>query len=138
MERISLWKEDLLAAAIWLAWAVTLPLLVFSLGACTTIGHEPVEGWPKLEVIEHHVPHHVMRDHCAKYAPWGSYPEACAEFNLAEGRCDLWFSADFPPPQAFIEHERLHCAGYDHVGEENMSRLLALHNLTAPRAEVRP
>lgn len=138
MERNSLCKEDLVAAAVWLAWAITAPLVVFSLGACTTIGHEKVEGWPNLKVTEHRVPHHEMRDRCAKYAPWGSYPEACAEFNLNAGTCDIWLSADFPPPAAFVEHERLHCHGYDHVGEENMSRLLAVHKLTAPRAEVLP
>src|ERR1041384_6878369 len=96
------------------ALAVLFPLF---LGACTTIGHEKVEGWPELKVVEHYVPHHVMRDRCAKYTSWGSFPEACAEFNLAELRCDLWFSADFPPPKGFIEHERMHCAGYDHTGE---------------------
>jgi hypothetical protein len=103
------------------------PLFLF-LGACTTIGHEKVEGWPQLTVVEHYVPHHVMRDRCVKYTPFGSSPEACAEFNLAERRCDLWFSADFPPPKAFIEHERMHCAGYDHVGETNMRNFLAAWN----------
>jgi len=107
------------------------------LGACTTIGHEKVEGWPQLTVVEHYVPHHVMRDRCVKYTPWGSSPEACAEFNLAEARCDLWFSADFPPPQAFIEHERMHCAGYDHVGESNMRDFLAGFNARRPITLVR-
>jgi len=104
------------------AIAILFPLF---LGACTIIGHQKVEGWPRLKVVEHYVPHHVMRDRCVKYTPWGSSPEACAEFNLAERRCDLWFSADFPPPKAFIEHERLHCAGYDHVGSTNMRDFLA-------------
>jgi hypothetical protein len=106
------------------AIALLFPLFL-SLGACTSIGHEKVEGWPQLTVVEHYVPHHVMRDRCVKYTPFGSSPEACAEFNLAERRCDLWFSADFPPPKAFIEHERMHCAGYDHVGETNMRDYLA-------------
>ena len=105
--------------------AILFPLL---LGACTVIGHQKVEGWPQLTVIEHHVPHHVMRDRCVKYAPWGSSPEACAEFNLAERRCDLWFSADFPPLPTFVEHERMHCDGYDHVGESNMRDFLARYN----------
>ena len=102
--------------------AILFPLL---LGACTVIGHKKVEGWPQLTVIEHHVPHHVMRDRCVKYAPWGASPEACAEFNLAERRCDLWFSADFPPPTFFVKHERMHCEGFDHEGETNMRDFLA-------------
>jgi hypothetical protein len=108
--------------------------LFLSLGACTSIGHEKVEGWPELTVVEHYVPHHVMRDRCVKYTPFGSSPEACAEFNLAEKRCDLWFSADFPPPKAFIQHERMHCAGYDHVGETNMRNFLANWNARQPIA----
>ena len=113
------------------ALAFKFPLFLslgLSLGACTTIAHEKVEGWPQLTVVEHYVPHHVMRDRCVKYTPFGSSPEACAEFNLAELRCDLWFSADFPPPKAFIQHERMHCAGYDHVGETNMRDFLAAWN----------
>jgi hypothetical protein len=109
------------------ATALLFPLFL-SLGACTSIGHEKVEGWPQLTVVEHYVPHHVMRDRCVKYTSFGTSPEACAEFNLSEARCDLWFSADFPPPKAFIEHERMHCAGYDHVGENNMRALLARWN----------
>jgi hypothetical protein len=108
------------------AASTLLFLGVSLLQACTTIDmHEPIEGWPELTVYEHYVPHHVMRDRCVKYTAWGSSPEACAEFNLAERRCDLWFSADFPPPKAFIQHERLHCKGYDHVGETNMRDYLA-------------
>ena len=102
--------------------AAILTLFLFS--ACTTIGHEKVEGWPKLTVIEHYVPHHEMRDRCVKYTAWGASPEACAEFNLVERRCDIWFSADFPPPPAFVKHERMHCDGYDHEGETNMRDFL--------------
>lgn len=92
--------------------------------SCASIGHEKVEGWPELKVYEHHVPHNVMRDKCAKYTAFGSYPEACSEFNLAEKRCDIYFSADFPPTKAFIEHERMHCLGYDHEGETGMRDFL--------------
>jgi hypothetical protein len=105
--------------------------LLFASG-CTTVGHERVAGWPQLRIVEHHVPHHVMRERCVRYAPPGMSPEACAEFYFAEGECHLWFSADFPPPQAFIQHERLHCAGYDHVGETNMRDFLAQYNASRP------
>ena len=107
-------------------------LLLFLCGACTTIGHEKIDGWPPLQVVEHYVPHNVMRDRCVKYAPWGMSPEACAEFNLAERRCDLWFSADFPPPQFFVAHERMHCQGYDHTGETMMRDFLAQYNAKQP------
>ncbi len=105
----------------------TPSLLIFFLvflPGCTVVGHERVEEWPALEIVEHHVPHKVMRDRCARYAPPGMSPEACAEFDFAGGKCHIWFSADFPPPQAFIDHERLHCRGYDHVGDRVMAGML--------------
>jgi hypothetical protein len=103
-------------------------LLVVWLAGCTAIdGHQQVRGWPKLEVVEHYVPHHVMRDRCVRYTGFGMSPEACAEFNLLENRCDIWYSADFPPQRFIVEHERLHCAGYDHYGSTAMQQLLDYH-----------
>jgi hypothetical protein len=112
--------------------AIAILFLLF-LPACTMIGHEKVENWPQLTIYEHHVPHHVMRNVCVKYAPWGMSPEACAEFNLAERRCDLWFSADFPPPAFMVRHERMHCEGYDHEGETNMRDFLARYTAEQQR-----
>jgi hypothetical protein len=69
------------------------------LSGCTMIGEERVEGWPELQIVEHYVPHHVMRERCMKYVPLLMSPEACAEFDFVANRCDLWFSADFPPAE---------------------------------------
>lgn len=103
-------------------------LLVALSSACASIiGHEKVAGWPQLAVYEHYVPHAQMRERCARYVGFGSLPVACAQFRLAERRCDIWYSADFPPSRDIIEHERLHCAGYDHVGETKLRDLLARH-----------
>ena len=55
---------------------------------------------------------------------FGMSPDACAEFDFVRKRCDLWFSADFPPSQAMVEHERLHCQGYDHLGMRTMAGIL--------------
>ena len=114
-------------------YAVILAVASQLLAGCTVIGHQKVEGWPQLTVVEHYVPHHEMRDRCAKYAPWGSSPEACAEFNLASRRCDLYFSADFPPPEFFVKHERMHCDGYDHEGETHMRDFLQAYLAQQPR-----
>lgn len=91
---------------------------------CTSVAHERVEGWPELRVAEHYVPMHDMLERCRKYVPWGMTPLACAEFNLAFGTCDIWLSESFAP-KAVVEHERLHCRGYDHVGETAMRDFLA-------------
>jgi hypothetical protein len=73
-------------------------LLVPLAAACAaTIGHEKVEGWPQLQIFEHYVPHAQMRNRCMRYVGFGTTPIACAEFSLAALRCDIWFSADFPP-----------------------------------------
>jgi hypothetical protein len=104
-----------------------LAFLALALSACTMVGHERVHGWPQMQIVEHHVPHAVMRERCAKYVGFGMTPEACAEFDFAGNRCHLWFSADFPPNRWMIEHERLHCRGYDHVGMTTMAKMLSRH-----------
>jgi hypothetical protein len=106
---------------------VSLVLLALLLTACTIIGHEKVADWPALEVYEHYVPEAQMRERCSKYVAFGMSPQACAEFDFARSRCDLWFSSDFPPTRGMVEHERLHCRGYDHIGMGTMAGILARH-----------
>ena len=95
-------------------------LIALSPAACTVIGSERVEGWPALQIVEHRVPHHEMRDRCSRYVGFGSAPQACAEFDFDTARCDIWYSADFPPQPFIVEHEREHCQGYEHAGEHHM------------------
>ena len=99
-------------------------LALLMLAGCTVVGHQRTEGWPQLKVTEHYVANATMRDKCAKYVAFGVSPLACAEFNLRAGTCDIWFSADFPPPHTVIEHERMHCQGYDHIGGSTMRNAL--------------
>jgi hypothetical protein len=105
-------------------------ILAAALGGCTSMAHEKVEGWPELHIVEHYIPADEMYQRCRKYVGFGLVPLACAEFNLAARRCDIWLSRDFAPP-AIVEHERLHCRGYDHVGETNMRDFLARHQAAA-------
>jgi hypothetical protein len=100
-------------------------LLALGFQGCTIVGHERVAGWPQLAVYEHYVPEAQLRDRCSQYVGFGMSPQACAEFDFSRSRCDLWFSAEFPPTRSMIEHERLHCQGYDHVGMRTMEGLLA-------------
>lgn len=101
--------------------------------ACTTIDEHtaPPADWPKLELFEHHVPHAEMRDQCVQWGPWWASPEACAIVNFEAMRCDIWFSADFPPLRTWIEHEYMHCAGYDHPGDPVLATAWQLHKATA-------
>src|SRR3954464_1483819 len=62
-------------------------LCVVALGACTAIGGAPVPGGPDLQIVEHHVPHSAMRDHCERFVGFGQSPAACPEFDLGASRC---------------------------------------------------
>ena len=100
------------------------------LAGCAGMG-PAIEGWPQLTVYEHHVPHAEMRERCARYSAFGSPPLSCAEVSFAERRCDIWFSADFPPSAYVQRHERLHCAGHDHEGDDTLRSALAGHRRAA-------
>ena len=102
----------------------SIALLAALLAACSTMDDKPVEGWPKLQVVEHYVPSAQMRERCSRYVGFGMMPEACSEFDLAGGKCHIWFSDDPMPPGFIRNHERLHCQGYDHVGSDGMRALL--------------
>ena len=100
--------------------------LLFLAGGCATIDqHEKVAGWPELRIVEHYVPDEAMRQRCAKYVPFGLFPEACAEFYFDRGECHVWYSADYRPQPYVMEHERLHCRGYGHPGDTTMRDVLA-------------
>jgi hypothetical protein len=102
---------------------IPILLLAAASAACSTVGHEKVEGWPELTIVEHRVSAGEMYDRCRKYVAFGMLPMACAEFNLATKRCDIWFIDGFAP-RSILEHERLHCQGHDHVGETAMRDFL--------------
>jgi len=120
---------------------VLAAVFVATSAACTSIGHEKVEGWPELEIIEHRVSSDEMYQRCSKYVAFGMLPMACAEFNLATRRCDIWLVKDFAPKN-IVEHERLHCLGYDHVGETAMRDFLvryrAATEVTAATSAPKP
>ena len=102
-----------------------LVLLAALLPACATIDdHQRVVGWPELEVVEHYVPERQMQERCQRYVGFGMVPMACAEFDLAARKCHIWYSADSRPMGFIRRHERLHCAGYDHIGSTGMQRFL--------------
>jgi len=109
-----------------------LVLLAALLTGCSAIEHQRVEGWPELEVVEHFVPHREMQDRCVKYVGFGMSPEACAEFDLAARKCHIWYGGDSRPPGFIRRHERLHCAGYDHLGSTGMQRFLDQYTARYP------
>ncbi len=108
-----------------IAARTALSLTFLAGSGCATIDtHSLTAGWPDLMLIEHHVPHAEMRDRCGIFVPFGSSPEGCAIFKFQDRECHVYVSADFPSARV-LEHERLHCKGYDHVGSTDMQKMLA-------------
>lgn len=86
--------------------------------------HTVTAGWPDLAPIEHHVSNAAMRERCGIYLPVWSSPEGCAVFKFQDHECHIYVSSDFPRPTV-LEHERLHCKGYDHIGSDDMQKMLS-------------
>src|SRR6185503_10386594 len=100
-------------------------LLLVLLAGCSSIDHVKVDGWPALEVVERYVARSELHERCKEYVTgFAMLPVACAQFDFVNRRCYVWYNADDPPTAATIEHERLHCQGYDHPGEATMRDLL--------------
>ena len=96
--------------------------------ACTTIDQHklPDQDFPTLRIIEHHVDGGKVIDACYKYVPlgWkllGAVPEGCAEVDFEANTCTIWVRGDYPSKRV-LEHERLHCKGYDHPGDDTINK----------------
>ena len=95
-------------------------LAMAALSGCSVMGHQKVEGWPSLRVIEETVADEIMLARCSRYDP---VPFACAEIFMDAGICRITLSERFAP-EWIKEHERLHCAGFDHFGSSSMKGIL--------------
>lgn len=100
-----------------------LTALSIALSGCSIMGHQKVEGWPTLRVVEETVADEVMLARCSRY---NAVPFACAEIFIDVGLCRITYSERFAP-EWVKEHERLHCAGFDHFGSSSMQGILERH-----------
>jgi hypothetical protein len=99
-------------------------VVLMCLSGCSVIdGHQRVADWPELKVVEHHVSNQEMRERCHPYVGLGMSPMGCTLFLLDQREAHIYVSKDFPS-QPVLEHERLHAAGYDHVGSVGMQAIL--------------
>ena len=99
-------------------------IVLIGVSGCSVIdGHQRVADWPELKVLEHHVSNQEMRDRCSPYVGFGMSPMGCTLFFLDQREAHIYVSKDFPSQPA-LEHERLHAAGYDHVGSVSMQGIL--------------
>ena len=99
-------------------------LALACLSGCAVMdSHERVAGWPELKVVEHHVSNQEMRDRCNPYVGPLMSAQGCTLFFLDLREAHIYVSKDFPSPSV-LEHERLHAAGYDHVGSVGMQTIV--------------
>ena len=102
-------------------------------GCAVTINtHKQVPDLPELKVVEHHVTHDEMFERCHRFVPRFSAPEGCTLFYFDRSEAHIYVSKEFPSSWV-LRHERLHAAGYDHVGSNHMRKALE-----AWRASQRP
>jgi hypothetical protein len=99
-------------------------VVLMCLSGCAAVdSHKRVADWPALKVVEHHVSNREMRDRCVPYAAPGVSPMGCTLFYFDQGEAHIYVSAEFPS-ESVLEHERLHAAGYDHMGSDGMQAIL--------------
>jgi hypothetical protein len=107
-------------------------VLSAALTGCAVIDkHEPVPGWPALKVVEHYVATEEMLERCQQFARF-SVPEGCTHFHFDRSEAHIFVRKDFPAGWV-LKHERLHAAGYDHVGSTAMHRMLEAWKAGAAR-----
>ena len=100
-----------------------LAVLSAALAGCAAIDKsQTVPGWPELKIVEHHVTRDEMLAQCQ---PWfrSGVPEGCTLFHFDRNEAHIYVRNDFTA-RWVLEHERLHAAGYDHVGSTHMQRAL--------------
>jgi hypothetical protein len=100
-------------------------LLAVALCGCAAMDESVrVPGWPELKVVEHELPFSEVYRACHPYIGPLEAPLACTVYYLDDGEAHIYVvkGLKFGP---IIEHERLHAAGYDHVGSSNLRDLLA-------------
>lgn len=91
-------------------------------GCAVTIDtHNRVPDWPELKVVEHHVTADEMFERCHRFVGRFSAPEGCTLFYFDRSEAHIYVSKE-SVNRFIIRHERLHAAGYDHIGSDHLRR----------------
>jgi len=101
-------------------------LLVMALGACTAINvhQKPPSDWPKLNVSIHKVGFRELQKICGGSYAIGLLTQymGCAWIYFEKGTCEVYYAADDKDSATHvIEHEVMHCEGYDHIGSSALA-----------------
>jgi len=101
--------------------ALALALFLLFAASCAAISEPPVEGWPELQIVWHQVSQEEVHGYCAIRVgpiPVGARILGCATADFDRRECHIYVTED--AAAWVIEHERLHCLGWDHPGENTM------------------
>ena len=120
-------------------------LLIAALAAvsgCATMIDQHVEApkdWPLLDVRDNVVGAWEIQRKCYKYVPlgWklmGGFAGGCAEINFEERTCNIYRAYDASPE--WMEHEKDHCLGRDHVGDSTLADAWEAYKLSIPGRAV--
>ena len=132
-------------------------ILPAALAGCTTLAYVAAPpDFPALRVVEHALPNVAFKDKCGPSVRTGHHVatgvaallmgatvpyavlaaaigptvEACAELDFKAGECRVYYSADFPPGETILRHEReKRCKGYDNPGDDAVRGAWAAYKL---------
>ena len=100
-----------------------LPLILLT--GCTQLTQidysvRPPYDWPKLTERVVYLDLLATQNYCRMTPQMRKRGDfGCAQVNFREGTCTIYLSKQSAEA---LEHERAHCAGYDHVGDAGRSR----------------
>ncbi len=102
-----------------------LPLLLAGCVAVPTatidLSQKPPADWPTLEVKLQQSPQQQFDVICGKSPlPFVVHRISCAQVDFSQGKCWILVRAGETLEPYWEEHERQHCAGYDHHGESTL------------------
>jgi hypothetical protein len=87
--------------------------VLLAVAGCASIDKSsaPPADWPELRIVIHR---HMNEQRCSGLIMGCTVPDFC------ERRCNVYLTSSSPWVEA---HERSHCAGYDHPGDDTMKAL---------------
>ena len=112
-------------------------LALTGLSACHTMidEHSRIADWPDLQVRDNVVSFAEVVRRCGKYTSIVSWPPvACAEIHFDTRICNIWRMED---ADSFVmEHERAHCNGYQHPGDDTLAQAWKAYQQQAAGAAI--
>lgn len=91
------------------------------ISGCTAINiHKaPPHDWPKLEMTVTKLGFMELQSVCEASILMQRF--ACANINFDTMTCKVYYFSDDEYGKLALEHEEMHCLGYDHIGSSELA-----------------